>query len=246
MESFLDSFPYYSFVQNYLIIMIKFLQLMLDWSEAWAPLIPLIVLLFRPKQPFFLKPVIFYLSFAFFINSAGDIISDFKIHLPAWLQSNNELYNIHSVVRFICFSYFFIILQQASFLTLRRFLPVLSLVFIIINFNYFEDFSNPDHLSGNLLATESYLLLIYCLQYYLSQLRDEIEVISSGPDFWIVTGLSIYVVINFFVFLFYVPMIVENLFLAEKIWNVHNVAYIIFCIFITKAFYEPVRNKFTV
>ena len=219
---------------------------MLDWSEVWAPIIPLISLLFRPKQPFFLKPVILYLWFALFINLTGDIISDFKIYLPSWLQSNNVLYNVHSVVRFICFSYFFIILRQPSFLTLRKFLPALSLVFIIINFNYFEDFSNPDHLSGNLLATESYLLLIYCLQYYLSQLRDEIEVITSGPDFWIVTGLSIYVVINFFVFLFYVPMISEDELLAERIWNVHNVAYIIFCIFITKAFYEPVRNNVTV
>ena len=149
-------------------------------------------------------------------------------------------------MRFTCFSYFFISLPQASFFTFRRFLPLLSLLFLIINFTYFEDFTNPAHLSGNLLATEAYLLLIYCMQYYLSQLRAEIEVISSGPDFWIVTGLSIYVVINFFVFLFYVPMIIENPFLADKIWDVHNIAYIIFCMFIIKAFYEPVRNKFTV
>jgi hypothetical protein len=226
--------------------MSKFLQLILDWSEVWAPLIPLLVLLFRPKQPSFLKPVILYVWFAFFINLAGDIISDFKIYFPWWLQSNNLLYNVHSVIRFICFSYFFITLPQGSFLTLRKLLPMLSIVFIIINFSYFEDFTNTDHLSGNLLATEAYLLLIYCLQYYLSLLRDEKEVISSGPDFWIVTGLSIYVVVNFFVFLFYVPMITENTSLAIHIWNVHNVAYIIFCIFITKAFYEPVRHKFTV
>lgn len=226
--------------------MSKFLQFILDWSEVWAPIIPLIILLFRPRQPHFLKPVIFYLWFALAINLLGDIISDFKIYLPGWLQSNNILYNIHSVMRFICFSYFFIMLQQGSFVKLRKLLPVLSLVFIVINFTYFENFSNPNHLSGNLLATEAYLLLIYCLQYYLSQLRDEIEVISSGADFWVVTGLSIYVVINFFVFLFYVPMITQNSFLAEKIWSVHNVAYIIFCIFITKAFYEPVRNQFTV
>jgi hypothetical protein len=224
----------------------KFLQLTLDWSEVWAPLIPLIILLFRRKQPFFLKPVILYLWFALFINLAGDIISDFKIYLPAWLHSNNVLYNVHSIVRFICFSYFFITLPQTFFFSLRKLLPLISLLFLVINFNYFEDFTNAEHLSGNLLATEAYLLLIYCMQYYLSQLRDDIEVISSGPDFWIVTGLGIYVVVNFFVFLFYVPMIDQDLVLAENIWNVHNVAYIIFCIFITKAFYEPVRNKLTV
>ncbi len=120
---------------------------------------------------------------------------------------------------------------------------MLSLALITINFKYFENFNNPAHLSGNLLAAEAYLLLIYCMQYYLLQLRDEVDVISSGPAFWIVTGLSIYVVINFFVFLFYVPMIKQNPDLAEKMWNVHNIAYIIFCIFITKAFYEPYRNQ---
>jgi quinol-cytochrome oxidoreductase complex cytochrome b subunit len=51
-----------------------------------------------------------------------------------------------------------------------------------------------------------------------------------------------YVVINFFVFLFYVPMIDHNLALAINIWNVHNVAYIIFCLFITRALYATTGN----
>jgi hypothetical protein len=119
-------------------------------------------------------------------------------------------------------------------------------VILILNFTFIEDFSNPDHLSGNLLAAEAYLLLIYCMQYYLAQLIDDVQTLSGGHEFWIVTGLSIYVVINFFVFLFYVPMITENDFLAVKMWSVHNIAYIILCIFITKAFYDPVRYQYTV
>ena len=58
-------------------------------------------------------------------------------------------------------------------------------------------------------------------------------------DFWVVTGLSIYVVINFFVFLFYVPLLTENPDLADRMWSIHNLAYITMCIFIAKAFYEP-------
>jgi hypothetical protein len=82
--------------------------------------------------------------------------------------------------------------------------------------------------------------------YYLAKLRDEDDDLSRGPDFWVATGLSIYVVVNFFVFLFYVPMIDQNSSLADNIWNVHNIAYIILCIFITKAFYEPARYQLTV
>lgn len=222
--------------------MIDHLKLFFDWSEVWAPIIPLVVLARNRKQPIFFKPIIGYLWLALFINLAGDIIGDFKKYLPDWLQSNNVLYNIHSIIRFGCFSYFFILLRQTFYITLKKVLPLISVLFLVINFTFFDNFINPKHLSGNLLAAEAYLLLIYCLQYYLSQLKDEIDVLTSGPDFWVVTGLSIYVVINFFVFLFYVPMITQNPQLANNMWNVHNVAYIILCIFIAKAFYEPVRN----
>ena len=74
--------------------------------------------------------------------------------------------------------------------------------------------------------------------YYLTKLRDEVDEIASGPDFWVVTGLSIYVVVNFFVFLFYVPMINEDGNLANSMWDFHNIAYVILCIFITVLMHE--------
>ncbi len=226
--------------------LIKIFKAVMDWSEVWALLIPLIYLLFHRNQPRILTPVIVYLLFAFFINLAIDIISEFKGRLPDWLYSNNPLYNVHSVFRFICFSYFFISLRQTSFRRLRNILPWLSLLIIFINFSFVEDFGNRYHLSGNLLSSEAYLLLIYCMLYYLSKLRNEEDEIVWGRDFWVVTGLSIYVVINFFVFLFYVPMIYQNVRLALDIWNLHNISYIILCLFITKAFYDPARRQYSV
>jgi hypothetical protein len=220
----------------------KELQLIFDWSEVWTLLIPLFVLIVNTKQPAFLKPVIIYLLLALPINLIGDIIADYKKYFPSWLQSNTPLYNIHSIVRFTCFCYFFISLKQPYFLQLKKILPLVSFLFIIVNFGFFENFFNVDSLSGNLLSAEAYLLLVYCMLYYLAQLRDETDKISGGPDFWIVTGLSIYVVINFFVFLFYVPMIKENPELANNMWSVHNVAYITFSVFIAKAFYATNSN----
>ncbi|MEJ7828672.1 MAG: hypothetical protein WKF91_10760 [Segetibacter sp.] len=219
----------------------KTLQLILDWSEVWALLIPLFVLVVRGKQPPLLKPVIVYLWLALLFNFIADIIGDFKRYFPAWIQSNNPLYNVHSLVRFACFSYFFISLKQSSTNAIQKIIPFLSLLFVLINFSFFENFFNPMHLSGDLLAVEAYLLLIYCMLYYLLRLKKDVEVISGGKVFWVVTGLSIYVVINFFVFLFYLPMIKLNPMLAGKMWTIHNIAYIIFCILIAKAFY--VHNK---
>ncbi|WP_220096069.1 hypothetical protein [Daejeonella oryzae] len=171
------------------------------------------------------------------INLTADIIGDFKVYFPYWLQSNNVLYNLHSIIRFTCFSYFFILLPQSSFTRIKKILPSIFILFITVNFSIAEYFFYEDHLSGNLLAAEAYLLLIYCMIYYLSQLREDIEILTRGKDFWIVTGLSIYVVSNFFVFLFYVPMITENMNLAANMWNVHNASYILLCLFIARSFY---------
>lgn len=216
----------------------KIFEKILDLSEVWAPLIPL-VFVFRHKQPALLKPIIIYLWLALILNFFGDIIGEFSVRLnfPYWLQSNNPLYNLHSLIRFACFSYFFMSLPQLLFKGFKKAIAIAFAAFAIVNFTFFENFFYPNHLSGNILSAEAYLLLIYCMLYYLAVLIDEDDTAFKGPVFWVVTGLGIYVVVNFFVFLFYVPMITQNMQLADRIWNVHNAAYIILCLFITRAFY---------
>ena len=210
----------------------------------WALIIPIIVLQFTPKQPAFLKPVIIYLILAFILNLFADVITDFKkvFHFPPWLQGNNPIYNLHSIVRLACFSYFFISLNQIHFKILKTVLPIISCLFVIVVFTFFDNFFLVAHLSGKLLTGEAYLLLIYCMLYYLSKLSNEDDFATNEPSFWVVTGLSIYVVTNFFVYLFYVPMIHASRSLSINMWNVHNVSYIILCLFLSKAFYANHRN----
>ena len=226
--------------------MVDYFLKILGWSEVWALLIPLVILLFRRQQPATLKPVIIYLWIAFILNLSIDIITAINIYHHNFDLSNNTLYNIHSVVRFVCFSLYFIQLPQTSFDKFKKLLTVVFLIFVVINFGFFENFFNFDSFSGNLLATEAYLLLIFCMLYYLSELKDDSKNLFNGPDFWVVTGLSIYVVVNFFVFLFYLPMIDVDLDLAVNIWNVHNIAFIIFCVFIAKGLYGSHRYKYSV
>lgn len=219
----------------------------LDWSEVWALIIPLSVLLFKRQQyPSSLKPVIVYLWLGFLINLVIDVIMGINVYFKKDLFSNNFFYNIHSVVRFACFSIYFIKLQPNSFPKVKKVLTVISLIFLFVNFLFFENFFNYDSFSGNLLATEAYLLLVYCMLYYLTELKNDTDDLFNNPHFWIVTGLCIYVVVNFFVFLFYLPMLYVDLELAVNIWNVHNVAFIIFCLFITKAIYGTFRYKHTI
>lgn len=210
-------------------------QEIMDWSEVWALIMPLVAWVMHRKQPYFMKPVVVYIILAFIIDLFIDVIADFKTtyHFPAWLQSNNFLYNVHSIVRFFCFSTFFIRLRQPMMPVFKKVLPYLFLLFVLINFIFFEDFFYPPHLSGRLLATEAGLLLLYCILYYFHFLQSE-EVMHTTADFWVATGLNIYVVINFFIFLFYVPMIRSNSEWAVSMWNYHNIAFIIFCAFLAK------------
>jgi len=226
--------------------MVDYLLKILAWSEVWALLIPLIVLLFNRRQPTVLKPIIIYLWLAFILNLGIDIIVLINVYYQKFVMSNNFLYNMHSVVRFVCFGFYFMQLPQASFTNFKKVLAAVSITFIVINFSLFENFFNYNSFSGNLLATEAYILLVYCMLYYLAELKDDSKNLFASPDFWVVTGLSIYVVINFFVFLFYLPMIDVDEDLAVNIWNVHNIAFIIFCLFITKAFYGSHRYKYSV
>ncbi|MEO6638806.1 MAG: hypothetical protein ABIN25_11030 [Ginsengibacter sp.] len=219
------------------------LKMIFNWSEIWAVLIPLFQLLVKPKQPRYLAPVITYLCAALLLNIAVDILAEYNyLHRGSDSISNNPLYNLHSVIRFACFSYFFFLLRQSFYIKIKKIIPIIFGLFLIMNFGFSEDFFYPGHISGNLFSMEAFLLLVYCMLFYLSRLKEEVPSLSGGKDFWIVTGLSIYVVVNFFVFLFYVPMIKENPHLANNMWDVHNVAYIILCIFITKAFYVPASN----
>lgn len=223
-----------------------FLSLLLDWSEVWAILIPLITLQIRRGQPPSLKPVIIYVWLAFLLNLAIDVIMTINIYFKNDFLSNNPLYNVHSVVRFICFSVYFITIQPGSFRKAKRTISLFGGLFLALNFLFAESFFNYESFSGNLLTAESYLLLVFCMLYYLAELKDNDENLFNTPHFWIVTGLSIYVVINFFVFLFYLPMINVGVRLTVNIWNVHNIAFIIFCLSLTKAFYGPFRYQYSV
>ncbi|MDQ6762826.1 MAG: hypothetical protein M3015_09400 [Bacteroidota bacterium] len=222
--------------------MSDFFKSILNWSEVWALLIPLAVLILKKKQPKYLRPIILYLWLALILNITGDIILSINIINSRIVLSNNPLYNIHSIIRFACFSYFFFLPRQSFYKTLKKIIPLIFCLFLIVDFGFYEDFFFRDHISGNLFAMEAFLLLVYCMLFYLSKLKEAEGTLAGNKDFWIVTGLSIYVVANFFVFLFYVPMITENRHLANNMWDVHNVAYIILCIFITKAFYVPASN----
>jgi len=217
--------------------MIRLYHSLMDWSEVWALLIPLSIFLWKRNLNFIMRPVLWYVCIALFLNIVQDIIWKFKdeFHFKGIFYNNPFVYNTHSIVRFFMFSIFFLRLQPSRFKSLKIILAVLFLAFIIINFSIYQSFTD---FSSLLFGVETALLLLYCLLYYLTLLQQE-DYDSYGrlPEFWVVTGLSIYVVINFPIFLFYRTLTVQFENFAIDIWDVHNLSYIIFCLFLAKAFY---------
>ncbi|NCD72299.1 hypothetical protein [Mucilaginibacter agri] len=212
------------------------IQQILDWSEVWALFIPIFI---YKKQPAIYKPVVFYIWAALFINLLIDLIWKLRTWIPADLNSNNYLYNVHSVVRFYLFSAFFIGLKQPFLVKIKQAVPWIFLAFLLINFCFFENFFNYWQFSSRLLSVEAFFLLFYVLQYYLFKINENVEVNIFTPDFWIATGLGIYTAINFFIFLLYNEITIHLQAFAVSLWNVHNISYIIFNIFIAKSLYEP-------
>jgi hypothetical protein len=101
----------------------SFLTDILDWSEAWAPLIPLAIWVCHREQPGYLRPVVLYIWAAFFIDLGIDLIWKCRTHIsPPW-NSNNYLYNVHSLVRFFLFVAFFIRLNQPFLVRVKRIVP---------------------------------------------------------------------------------------------------------------------------
>ncbi len=205
---------------------------------------PLIFIFPLRKLSGWQKPVAVYVILALVLNSIATLISSSDdFHSLIHVKSNVIFYNIHSIVRFVCFSYFFILLKQKRYTFLKKLLPVLYVIMFLINFLFFDNFFYSGSISGNLLTIESYLLLVYCMLFFLAGLKEDEAIMNKGPELWIIVGLSIYVVINFFLFLFYAPMMKENSHLADNMWTVHNVAYIILCICIAMAFYRSNKQK---
>jgi hypothetical protein len=215
------------------------LQIVIDWSEVWAVLIPLLIFLRYPKQPGHLYPVIVYLWVALVLNTIADCSWYFKDEMPYFLKSNNYIYNLHSILRLICFGVFFTYLKETFLRRGRAALLVISLILITLNFLFAENFWRFDVFSSRLFAFESGLILFYCLQYFIYRLVHNDTLYNKRPEVWIIIGLSVYVIFNFPFFLFYTSLFPLYKEFAVAMWNFHNLTYIICCVFFARALYVP-------
>src|SRR5689334_21521726 len=226
------------------------IDILLRWSEVWALLIPLIVILvFRPKGRI-VSWLIVYVIFAFLFNTiAITMIEDYTL-LPSFLaldEGNNLYYNLHSLLMVICFSGYIISVRTYQYPKFLKGLLIAYILFVPINFIFVE---RVLFLSTLHFTVGSIVLIFICLFYFFRSILDDENATDwlKHPSFLICSGLSLYQVITFFIFLFIYPIYNKNINkdmeFADAMMYVYQGIFVIFCILLAIGLYRHSRlNK---
>jgi hypothetical protein len=205
-----------------------FLQQLLNWSELWATALPIIVwFIVRPRYKIF-YPIIIYLLCGLILYTLIDL-SYLKV-----LENNNFVYNILSVVRLLFFVWFFNLLEIPSNKTTKK-LATLFITIVLIIMIIFGDIHD---FNSQIFAFEAVTLISYCVIYFLKTLNDDTFKLETSIVLLVITGLAIYESCCFFVFLFYSNLTKTDIPFAVSLWNIHNIVYIVMCLYISLAFFE--------
>jgi hypothetical protein len=210
------------------------LNSILDWSEVWAPLIPLYIFIFKRPKDNFLGIIAGYLLTAICINAVIDVSWLYNSRMPLILKNNNFLYNINSLCRIIFFTLLF---RNPIKIFPKKYFDIFLFAYLLFYFFYLRYDDNFFTLNSLLHSTESICLLVFSIIYFIRLINSDKILLAFDPYLLIVSGLSIYESVNFFVFLFYQYLSANSKNFAHYLWDVHNVIFIIFCLLIAKAFY---------
>ena len=223
-----------------------FLNIIVDWLEVWALLIPLAVLIVCKPREKYIRPLAWYIVSGLLLNLAATLMLEYYYLVPKWLYvdgmaNNNILYNIHSIIRVLFLSWFIISVRQYQFPAILKIVVGAYLVFIIVDFLFLE---SPFYLGTTLFAGESITLLILCFSYFFSSIRDESETNwLKHPSFLTCAGVALYEVLTFFVFLFFYPLSDADHSFFTVTMRIYSIAFLLFCILLALTFYQVKRQS---
>jgi hypothetical protein len=225
----------------------KIFQFLRDWSEVWALLIPLIIILVYKPKGHNVKWLIFYVITAFILNFLATFILEYYYLLPSWLfnQGNNIFYNLHSFIMTIFLSWYIISIRKYKNIILLKALLGLYIVFVLLNFTLWE---SPILLSTRHFTAGSIVLLVMCLFYFIHSILEESQTNwLKHPSLIICSAICLYEAITFFIFLFIYPMFNKSynkdLSFALLMMRIYQIAFVVFCILFAFALYRSKKDQ---
>lgn len=221
------------------------LRSILDWSEVWALLLPLSILLIYKISDQSTRFIKLYVSIGLLLNFSAVFMLEYYYLVPKWLyvdnlSNNNILYNIHSMTRVLLLSLYITTIKLSKHTTLSKIILVTYFIYILTNYFFIE---SPLFLSSNTFVSESIVLLIFCILYFFKSIQDDSQVNwLKHPSFLVCTGICFYEVTTFFIFLFFYPLSLKDQDFFKVTMRIYSISFTILCIFLAIALYRN-RNK---
>lgn len=215
--------------------MFQILDQLRRWAEVWPLLIPLFIFVLYGNKEKGDKPIIIFVILSFFISLAMIVYAQFRSSMPYWFKGNGILYNLNSILRTLMFAWYLLQIPQVKrFKFLKVLLPVylaLVILFIFLSKSYWN-------IDVPTFASESILLLLLCLTYFLSSILDDESNLSlKNPVTLICIGISFFEAMNFFFYLFIYALSNSNHNLGYITMQISQYSFILFCLLLGIAFY---------
>ena len=186
---------------------------------------PLIILLFALYNKGLRGSFIFhFLVIQLACNLGSNILNEFD-----W--PNLYLYHLNCLLSFYALSLFYIRLFKTA--ATKKTISIVAIIFTGFFLYNIYIWESIEVFNSNSLGMASFILCGYALFYYLRLFKSSAEDnILTSANFWFNTGIFSYYTINFFIFLTYNKLTQEKLPMLRIIWQLHNVIFLIMCIYI--------------
>ncbi len=204
------------------------IQLILDYSDTYAPGITLVMYVWRrsyvPKKFNFLYSyfIIALLTFAY-----SNYLAEKKCY---------NLFLYHFFIVFDFYAYSFLVFHILESNKKRRYIiygACFFLVFLIFDYTFWENLSRINRIG---FVTSGLLLSLYSILFFIELIESDLPIdIKSNFSFWLVAGFFVYATSCFFVFYFYDQGYFKSQKIKNILWLIQDVALIIKYTFIVKA-----------
>ncbi len=161
--------------------------------------------------------IVFYIVYSF----STDLLTKYLIESELITENiSNTLWSLFTIVEFCSFAFFF-------YFNLRNKLLKKLILFTIIAFtifsltNLFLQFSTYKNLDTIPVTFQALFIMTLCVIYFFEQIRNPNALfIYSTSEFWIVTGILVYLAGTFFIFIYSANLTQAEL---DKYWLINYV-----------------------
>ncbi len=115
---------------------------------------------------------------------------------------------------------------------MSRLIYTICILFTVFFFYNIYRWESVTVFNSNTFGVACFVFCCYSLYYYVRILRKpSVDNITKSGIFWFVTGIFSYYTVSFFIFLTYNKLTQEKTPLLMITWQVHNVVFLIMCIY---------------